>query len=182
MASHQYETGWDRIEHVDSVDDYSDYLRSNGWMQKREYVLRRAGYRCQVCNREDRLEVHHRTYDRLGHEHPTDLTVLCRRCHQAFHSTGQPVVDGNDSDAGWIQNNPRIVALLLTAAAIWAFLNMNQWSTYDADPSSYLWRFARFLVLVVAAIAFYDFPPGKQFFLWSGAIVAGVLFLTWFFG
>ena len=59
---------------------------------------------------------------------------------------------------------------------------MNQWSTYDADPSSYLWRFARFLVLVVAAIAFYDFPPGKQFFLWSGAIVAGVLFLTWFFG
>lgn len=174
---------WDHIEHVHAVDDYNEYLGSPGWKQKRDYALQRAGYRCQLCNRQDHLEVHHRTYDRLGHEDPTDLTVLCRRCHGAFHASGHPVTGDGPDAASWIQeNHPRIVALAFTGAAIWAFLNMNQWATYDADPAGYLWRFARFLVLVVGAIAFYGYPPTTRFFLGSGGVVAVILFLTWYFG
>jgi len=32
-----------------------------------------------------RLDVHHLLYDRLGHEKLSDLIVLCRLCHNAFH-------------------------------------------------------------------------------------------------
>ena len=33
----------------------------------------------------DNLEVHHRTYERLGEELASDLTVLCNRCHHVHH-------------------------------------------------------------------------------------------------
>ena len=61
------------------------YLRSDHWAAVREAALKRAGHRCQVCNAPDRLDVHHRTYERLGNEEPGDVTVLCRRCHAVFH-------------------------------------------------------------------------------------------------
>lgn len=32
-----------------------------------------------------RLEVHHLTYERIGHEHPDDLIVLCPACHADVH-------------------------------------------------------------------------------------------------
>ncbi len=66
---------------------YEDYLRSEAWKRRREYMLRRAGYRCRLCNRGERLEVHHRTYERLGAEDPDDLTVLCHDCHLRYHNT-----------------------------------------------------------------------------------------------
>jgi replicative DNA helicase len=48
-------------------------------------ALSRAGHRCQVCNSPDKLDVHHRTYERVGQEQLDDLTVLCDRCHGLFH-------------------------------------------------------------------------------------------------
>ena len=64
---------------------YSDYLRSEHWQQIRLGALRRAGYRCQVCNSDDPLHVHHRTYVRRGQERDLDLIALCAACHGAFH-------------------------------------------------------------------------------------------------
>lgn len=64
---------------------YARHLKTTKWNQTRKAALQRAGYRCQVCNSPDSLNVHHRTYERLGHEHPMDLTVLCRVCHKIFH-------------------------------------------------------------------------------------------------
>lgn len=61
------------------------YLRSPHWATTRKVALERAERRCQVCNAKDNLDVHHRTYERLGEERPADLTVLCRRCHDLFH-------------------------------------------------------------------------------------------------
>jgi hypothetical protein len=63
------------------------YLRSDHWRRTRIAALDRADNRCQVCNGADALDVHHRTYERLGAELPGDLTVLCRRCHWLFHHT-----------------------------------------------------------------------------------------------
>lgn len=65
---------------------YSDYLKTTHWDTIRLAALKRAGYRCQICNTGNTtLDVHHRTYERRGSELPTDLTVLCRACHEKFH-------------------------------------------------------------------------------------------------
>lgn len=64
---------------------YRAYLRGAVWAQKRAAAIARAGYRCQVCNRSGRLEVHHRDYSVCGHESEADLLVLCQECHALFH-------------------------------------------------------------------------------------------------
>lgn len=68
---------------------YYDYLKSPEWKSKRAPVLKNATYRCQVCNSTKRLEVHHRTYERLGSELESDLTVLCHNCHNLFSTHGK---------------------------------------------------------------------------------------------
>jgi 5-methylcytosine-specific restriction endonuclease McrA len=72
--------------------DYQGYIRSDIWRRKADAAKKRAGYRCQVCNRGAhevvQLEVHHRTYERLGAEEPGDLTVLCETCHDIFTRAG----------------------------------------------------------------------------------------------
>ena len=59
-----------------------DYFQSTGWKERREEILERAGGRCESCGRASRkLEVHHLTYERWGHEADGDLTVTCPECH-----------------------------------------------------------------------------------------------------
>lgn len=65
--------------------EYAEYLQSPHWQLTRAAALERACHRCQLCNSSKRLQVHHRTYVRLGNEDPTDLTVLCRGCHEKHH-------------------------------------------------------------------------------------------------
>lgn len=62
-----------------------EYLKTREWKVKRNRALIQAGNRCQVCASTYRLEVHHRTYERLGDELLSDLVVLCRSCHQHYH-------------------------------------------------------------------------------------------------
>jgi len=67
---------------------YGEYLKTDHWQFRRFRALNEAGRRCQVCNATGLLDVHHRTYERRGMEEPSDLTVLCRKCHRTFHETG----------------------------------------------------------------------------------------------
>lgn len=67
---------------------YQLYLRSPEWRERRKRAIERADGACQLCASKERLNVHHRTYARLGNEGDSDLTVLCRRCHARFH--GKP--------------------------------------------------------------------------------------------
>jgi 5-methylcytosine-specific restriction endonuclease McrA len=64
---------------------YREYLKSAHWHEVRAEALRRAEYRCQVCNADKVLNVHHRTYERIGNERQADLVVLCVKCHKLFH-------------------------------------------------------------------------------------------------
>ena len=64
------------------------YLQSDHWRRIREIALGDFEYRCAVCYSPKNLDVHHRTYERLGNERVTDLTVLCRSCHELFHANG----------------------------------------------------------------------------------------------
>jgi hypothetical protein len=74
---------------------YEDYLRTPEWQAKADAAKRRAGHRCQVCNRPGVLNAHHRTYERRGDEEPGDLVVLCGDgqgedgCHGLFHHVGR---------------------------------------------------------------------------------------------
>lgn len=67
-------------------DWYNRYLKSPEWRERADRILERDGYRCRVCNSPHRLQVHHRTYERLGHEEDGDLVVLCAECHDVFHT------------------------------------------------------------------------------------------------
>jgi hypothetical protein len=65
---------------------YPFYLRTPEWRRTRAAALVRAGNACSLDVTHTRdLEVHHRTYERLGEEMVTDLVVLCHSCHQLHH-------------------------------------------------------------------------------------------------
>lgn len=68
---------------------YRDYLLSPEWNATRVATLRRCKGACMVCNAHVRLDVHHRTYERLGQERAADLIALCRTCHGLFHANGK---------------------------------------------------------------------------------------------
>lgn len=69
---------------------YREYLRSPEWQETRAARLKAARFSCQVCNTSRaRLNVHHRTYERRGHELASDLIVLCEDCHRLFHEQGK---------------------------------------------------------------------------------------------
>lgn len=77
--------------------DYAVYLQSPEWRKRRDVAVKAAGGRCQLCYSAQFLQVHHRTYDRIGHEDSGDLTVLCARCHKKFH--GITATGGKDRTA-----------------------------------------------------------------------------------
>jgi phage terminase large subunit GpA-like protein len=71
--------------------DYNTYIHSNAWRVFRLAALRRQPC-CQACGRRDRLNVHHVTYENLGHESPEDVLVLCHSCHEYHHARGVSLV------------------------------------------------------------------------------------------
>lgn len=68
---------------------YHKYLTTYHWELVKQTKLDEVDHRCQVCYSPKKLNVHHRTYERLGNEKLTDLTVLCQECHQLFHDNGK---------------------------------------------------------------------------------------------
>ena len=66
--------------------NYDAYLKSREWRNMKYAKIVAAGYKCEKCGRtEDGLDVHHLTYERLGHERMSDLQLLCRYCHKVVH-------------------------------------------------------------------------------------------------
>lgn len=68
-----------------SRDFYLAYLNSSSWRFTRNRALQRTHYRCERCDSKRDLQVHHRTYERLGAECDEDLEVLCANCHEGEH-------------------------------------------------------------------------------------------------
>src|SRR5262245_14671819 len=66
---------------------YPDYLRTPEWRRRRDRALARALWCCEWpdCRARKVLEVHHKTYNRLGDELDQDLAVLCPQHHHAVH-------------------------------------------------------------------------------------------------
>lgn len=71
--------------------NYKEFLDTPYWDGVRCYKLQKANYKCQLCGKTGKLNVHHRTYENHGMEHvkkvaDSDLIVLCEDCHRKFHN------------------------------------------------------------------------------------------------
>lgn len=70
---------------------YKDQLKTSAWLRKKYEIMDRDNFVCSVClcdNYENRLDVHHITYDlnRMAWEYPDYLLVtLCKDCHKKKH-------------------------------------------------------------------------------------------------
>ena len=77
-------------KHAD--DKITRFRNSATWQEARRQALERDMFLCRVCADEhclcsDGLQVHHITYQRLGHEDVyNDLVSLCAGCHKKIHS------------------------------------------------------------------------------------------------
>lgn len=64
---------------------HGSYLLSAEWERRKQRALERADHKCQACSCASSLQVHHNTYERVGHEFDTDLFVMCDDCHGKIH-------------------------------------------------------------------------------------------------
>jgi hypothetical protein len=64
---------------------YAEYLKTTHWQRVRALALEAAAHACELCSAAESLEVHHRTYERLGFERPNDVIALCADCHRDHH-------------------------------------------------------------------------------------------------
>jgi len=76
---------------------YHEYLKTEHWQKTRTVALNVGHHECRICARTKQLDVHHRTYKRLGCEDQRDLVVLCHKCHELFHSHGRLAVQESGS-------------------------------------------------------------------------------------
>lgn len=59
-----------------------------GYVKFKNDVLRRCGYKCSICNSEERLVVHHLNshhWDKENRVNPDNGVALCNGCHKNFH-------------------------------------------------------------------------------------------------
>ena len=52
----------------------------------RDKVLKRDGWRCQLCGTSNNLHVHHvKSRSKLGDDAMQNLITLCAKCHETLH-------------------------------------------------------------------------------------------------
>lgn len=63
--------------------EYDEYMQSRRWQTRKYKLFKKRGYQCEICGATgEPLDVHHKNYDRLGHELDDDLLIVCRgKCH-----------------------------------------------------------------------------------------------------
>ena len=64
---------------------YQRYLSSELWRRRREFIMLRANHVCEMCHDRAATNVHHITYDHVGHEYPEHLLAVCDGCHAKAH-------------------------------------------------------------------------------------------------
>lgn len=113
--------------------EYKEYIQSWEWKLRADETKRLANYRCQVCNSDENLNAHHRTYERLGNELQIDLICLCRKCHDLFHNGGTV-----------IENKVNTEALLCLASFV------SDWSSgYGSERSRLLYEWDKIVKVII---------------------------------
>jgi len=73
---------------MSSIAPKPDRLRLDAasYESLRQKVLRRDGWRCQLCGAMSNLEVHHKEFrSHLGEDSEENLITLCSTCHAGIH-------------------------------------------------------------------------------------------------
>jgi uncharacterized protein YjaZ len=66
--------------------EYKNYINSPKWRAVRQrYFKSKLPQDCLICN-SPKVDLHHRTYKRLGFEYLVDLMPLCREHHDDCHA------------------------------------------------------------------------------------------------
>lgn len=65
-------------------DEYEQYRQGSWWRTFSRLTVQSHKY-CAHCGFRHELNVHHRTYERLGREEFSDVIVLCKSCHSREH-------------------------------------------------------------------------------------------------
>ena len=61
-------------------------LENRDYQELRTRVLRRDGWRCQLCGSMTNLEVHHQQFrSQSGADSEDNLITLCTDCHSSVH-------------------------------------------------------------------------------------------------
>ena len=78
---------WHLIQRYICEMDYHDFLNTPYWKAISEKVRQKAGFKCQICNSSESLNVHHRSYENHGDElhHMEDLICICKDCNEKHH-------------------------------------------------------------------------------------------------
>ncbi|MFM2203240.1 MAG: hypothetical protein RLZZ605_204 [Bacteroidota bacterium] len=72
----------------DRAKKYNDYLKSYKWKLFRKSILEERNYTCERCGlkpEQKLLHIHHKTYERIFNELPSDLELVCKNCHSKIH-------------------------------------------------------------------------------------------------
>lgn len=65
-------------------NEYSEYLKTETWRQKRKRVLERDDFKCQICG-ENAEHIHHLDYAHKFNEYLFELVSLCAYCHREYY-------------------------------------------------------------------------------------------------
>jgi len=82
---------WDEAgEELIEPDRYTKYLLSPEWAMLRSKVFQRVIARdgvgvCEGCREQIATQVHHLTYEHVGHEFLWELVAICEDCHKRLH-------------------------------------------------------------------------------------------------
>ena len=92
---------------------YEDYISSAGWEKRRADYFAGHARKCFACGARDKIQLHHKTYARMGRELDEDLMPLCERCHSEVHriqrTSGRNLAEVTDQFAkkGWLAQKQR---------------------------------------------------------------------------
>jgi hypothetical protein len=66
---------------------YAEYLRTEHWqdVRRRFWASKLHDGKCYACGTTGKLNVHHKSYKRIGREKLNDLCLLCDNCHSETH-------------------------------------------------------------------------------------------------
>lgn len=85
---------------------YVAYIHSRPWFRLRKRVFEQRGRQCERCGTaKGIIQVHHKTYKRLGRELLEDLEVLCKRCHEKHHGRRFAEQNTDATQSGTIASN-----------------------------------------------------------------------------
>lgn len=90
---------WRKFQHI---------YNSKRWRALRQYMVKRARWRCERCDGPGRLEVHHKIPlvkdESLAYAVP-NLEVLCRTCHFKEHAPAHTLTPQEQEFADYIRES-----------------------------------------------------------------------------